>query len=742
MSSWIQQADAYVAETLKSWNIYTTVLAVILSALLIYPLFFPSEPDTHPLLLARQSVPAPIRQKGESAAYRASEVPHGYPLRSGLSVKDASAPRWTGGRDGDLRDIWREVARAGGVGPDGREIPRGLIMRVFGKDVTEYEIEDLTKEIIVLGKHFQDTGVTKLAIYLANDLEYLLAIFACSFYGISPVLFPFSLPQQQVFELINTTSADGLVCAAGALPLDAVGQECTNLKLLTWVVESTSRHMDWSGIPDTAANRLKVSVWHELVEQNTASKAPPENGALATPPPVFTIWQDQSTKRTEIVAFTHANLVAGVAGLIAALPLRQRFSSADLVVPADSFCNTYALCHTFAALYSHASVAVNSVAGTGVDIAAASSAVKPTVIIASAESVAALHSKESAGITGGMQRLGMATQSQAMAAGRMPTDTIIFKMLAPSASRTNPGQLRLLLVSERIAGGSPPITSTMLSDLRIFTKARIAYALTASNVAGAIAQTNVFDYRQESGGQCASFGGPVGSVEVKVSSTSEQEVSGAGDKGVVGELLVNGPAVVGGAYRTGCRVAIRSDGTIKCVSWSSMWAVLELLGGLPFTPSEVRFLSLSSSKYHIDDTAEEISAKFDTHNDIRVQLDIIDETVKRMHAYTDEMIRKARIRLQWNIYDLQEQVQTVEEDCLKMSANLRTVLKQHQAEPDAKEVQSTDHGESKGTGFGETMSTKGAGRAKNAGGRARIRTTGARRARNREDAGEDAKSTG
>lgn len=177
MSTWMQNADAFIAEALKSWNTYSSVLVVLLTALIVYPVFFTSEPDTHPLLLARQAIPAAIRKKGESAPYRASEIPHGYPLRSGLNVKDAAAPRWTGGKDGDLRDIWREVARAGGVGPEGREIPRGLIMRVFGKDVTEYEIEDLSKEINVLGKHFQESGVKKLAIYLANDIEYLLAIF-------------------------------------------------------------------------------------------------------------------------------------------------------------------------------------------------------------------------------------------------------------------------------------------------------------------------------------------------------------------------------------------------------------------------------------------------------------------------------------------------------------------------------------------------------------------------------------
>lgn len=50
-------------------------------------------------------------------------------------------------------------------------------MRVLGKDITEYEVETLSKEINILGSYWQAAGVKKLAIYLANDLEYLLSIF-------------------------------------------------------------------------------------------------------------------------------------------------------------------------------------------------------------------------------------------------------------------------------------------------------------------------------------------------------------------------------------------------------------------------------------------------------------------------------------------------------------------------------------------------------------------------------------
>lgn len=177
MSS-LESLDAQVSSLLSDWSITTTVLAVLIAAVLIYPLLYPSEPDTHPLLLARQSSASPVRNKGESAVYRSPEVPHGYPLRTGLNVKDPGAPRWSPGKDGDLRDVWREVQRGGSPSGDGKEVPSGLIMSVFGKEeVVEHDVAELSKEINVIGKHLKKSGAKKVAIYLPNSVEYLQTLF-------------------------------------------------------------------------------------------------------------------------------------------------------------------------------------------------------------------------------------------------------------------------------------------------------------------------------------------------------------------------------------------------------------------------------------------------------------------------------------------------------------------------------------------------------------------------------------
>ncbi|PIA91411.1 hypothetical protein CB0940_09826 [Cercospora beticola] len=564
MPNALESLDATVASLLADWNIVTSLLALALAAFFIYPVIYPNEPDTHPLLLARQATPSAVRQKGESAVYRSPEVPHGYALKSGLNVKDASAPRWASGKDGDIRDIWREVQKGGSQGPDGKEIPRGLIMTVLGKqEIIEHDVDELSKEIAIIGKHFKDAGVKKVAIYLPNSVEYLSTIFACAFHGLSPVLLPYNVPHPKVYELLNATGADALVANAGTIPLDDLTKSCQQLRLVTWVVERTSKHMDWNGVPDHAQGRLQVSVWHDLVDENKSSAGAqlPSNESGDKPGDVIFVWQHSDPAiKPEIVALTQDNIVAGTASLITAIPLRQRLSSADLVLPADTFTHSYVLCQTFAALFMHTSLAINSVAVPGVDLALARRGVAPTVIIASAETLAKLHQQETGALSSGLQKFGKYSQDQTIAAGRLPTDGLLFKLLAPKSGSTEPGKLRLILTSDRLGAGSPPLTSTMLSDLRIFTRSRIIYALTAPQVAGAVSQTNVFDYRRVDGAAHGHFGVPLSSVEVKL--LSPEDDSRVGGSEPKGQLAVIGPAVVGGRAQLNVQARIREDGTV------------------------------------------------------------------------------------------------------------------------------------------------------------------------------------
>jgi hypothetical protein len=112
--------DAGVTNLFGQWNVYSTGLVTLLLAVVSYRVISTRDPDVHPMLLARQAVPSSVRNEGESPIYRSHAAPHGMPLNTGLNVKDTGASKWSRGRDGDLRDIWKRAAEGGENGAKGR----------------------------------------------------------------------------------------------------------------------------------------------------------------------------------------------------------------------------------------------------------------------------------------------------------------------------------------------------------------------------------------------------------------------------------------------------------------------------------------------------------------------------------------------------------------------------------------------------------------------------------------------
>jgi hypothetical protein len=203
-------------------------------------------------------------------------------------------------------------------------------------------------------------------------------------------------------------------------------------------------------------------------------------------------------------------------------------------------------------LFSHSTVVINSVAGPGVDLTLATRSIAPTIVVVSAETAAKLHSTTSSAGLSGPKKFAHYLESRMLTAGRLPPDTFLTKLNAPSRATlgTTPGKLRLMFVSERVGLNSPPLTADDLSDLRIYTKARVLYALTAAKVAGAIAQTNVYDYRRglTPSNKHSHFGVPLSSLEIKVKDTPQHKTT---DEHIAGELIVTGSSVAGGEVSLG-----------------------------------------------------------------------------------------------------------------------------------------------------------------------------------------------
>lgn len=255
---------------------------------------------------------------------------------------------------------------------------------------------------------------------------------------------------------------------------------------------------------------------------------------------------------------------------MSALPAGQRFSPSDLFLPADSLTNSYTLCLTLAALFSHASIAINSVAGPGVEMALSLRGVAPTVVSISAETAAKLHHNTTSTITNNVQKFAHYAETRAMtSSGKFPVNSLLTKFNAPTRSSVaaTPGKLRLVFIAERSSTDNPPLTSTDLSDLRIYLNSRVIYALTAPRVAGAVAQTNIYDYRREEAegsrkNKHAHFGAPLNSVEIKLVDKDQWRTT---DAKVEGEVVVMGPAVSGLKTTLDPVARIREDGCLEYV---------------------------------------------------------------------------------------------------------------------------------------------------------------------------------
>ncbi|KAK4189654.1 peroxisomal long chain acyl-CoA synthetase 7 [Podospora australis] len=566
------RADESITGLFAQWNVWTSLIVTLFAGFLTYQISTRRDPDIHPFLLARQAQPSPVRQPGESPVYRSQAAPHGMPLQAGLNVKDPGASKWARGRDGDLRDIWRQVIA--GVQEDGpSKGATGRILTVEGTEhVVEHNLADLTRQINLIGRYILDRGGNRVAIYLPNSVELLLTLFACSFYNLTAVILPFDQPDDAVISMLRRSAADTVVTAPGSFPFDEVVKHYPSLRQLIWVVDEGSKHMDWNEIPQgTGGSAVNVSTWQDIIADPPVSAGADLPSPSETPKDVTIFWQNKPGQTEDMVRFTSANLIAAVAAQLFAVPTARRMSPADLFLPADSLANTHTLALTLAALYSNASVAFNSSSPAAADLALATQGIAPTIVSANPAALLKTHETVMQKINSTVfSREAHSLQTSALAQDGVFAPAGFLANYYDSAFRpkifgTEPGKLRLIFTAERVGAETPKLSSTVLSDLRVITGARVIYALTAANVAGAVAQTNFYDYRvtkDEEKEKCSHFGPPVTAAEVLLRDKGEYKST---DEGSKGEIIVKGPCVAGKEAALGVVGYIRHDHTLALI---------------------------------------------------------------------------------------------------------------------------------------------------------------------------------
>ncbi|KAG5957715.1 hypothetical protein E4U57_001745 [Claviceps arundinis] len=556
----LETIDSSITGLFFQWNAYSTALATALVLIITYRITSATEPDIHPLLLARQSLPSAVRHEGESAIYRSQSAPHGMPLNAGLNIKDAGVPKFSRGRDGDLRDIWRKAATGGDAGATGR-----LLTVLGSENVIEHKIADINRQINIIGRYLEEQGSIKVAIYLPNSIELLITLFACSFYpNLTTVILPFNVAEPELINMLTRSAVDTVITASGSFPLDSVVKAYSLIRQLIWVVDDGSRHMDWNDVPEGTGGSVNVTTWQDLVNDSPASaltELPPVDKDQV-PQDIVTFWQDKAGNIGEMVRFSQANLASAVSGQLVAIPSRERLTQTDLFLPVDALSNIHTLTLTLAALFSNASVALNSVAGQSADLALATQGVSPTVIVASPAALLRSHEESIRKLSGSLAKLSHTLSTKTLTQRGVHAASNALSAFAAGARLrvgTTPGKLRLVFTAERIGAHTPLLPCQVLSDLRVLSGARIIYALSAARVAGSVTQTAVFDYRVSADVK-THFGAPTTSVEIYMKDLGSHKTT---DDVVEGEIIVRGPCVSGGEAQLGVSGRLNEDNTLS-----------------------------------------------------------------------------------------------------------------------------------------------------------------------------------
>lgn len=403
--------------------------------------------------------------------------------------------------------------------------------------------DTITRQINLIGQHIAEQGGIRVAIYLPNSVELLAALFACAFgENLTAVLIPFGASEDELVSMLRRSAVDTVITATGEFPFDAVAKAYPGMRQLIWVVDQGSAHMDWSEVPEGIGGNVSVATWNDIVADAPADAGrglqDVKAGSEGSVGDVVTFWQTgRPGEQSDMVRFTQGNLVSGISGQLAAIPTKARLSNADLFLPADALTNIHTLVVTLAALYSNASVALNSAAGgQAVDLTVATQGIAPTVIVTSPAGLLQTHSRAMAKLPSPLGKLAHWLSSRTLVNNGIIEASNMLSVFASGARPvlgTTPGKLRLVYAADRAGARTPGMSPQALTDLRILTGARIVYAMAAAKVAGAVSQTAFYDYRAEADDTKGHFGSPTSSVEVVLKDMGSYKTS---DDHVAGEV--------------------------------------------------------------------------------------------------------------------------------------------------------------------------------------------------------------
>jgi hypothetical protein len=238
------------------------------------------------------------------------------------------------------------------------------------------------------------------------------------------------------------------------------------------------------------------------------------------------------------------------------LPKTEKYTPDDVFVPVDTLSDLYTRIHTYVALSSGSTIALNPIGGKHAHVELACKGAKPTIICVSPESLLEMQRQTRGSMMEMWHGLIHFFQTRTLQVhGQIPKGNFLTNIndyIRPNVG----GKLRLVFVAESGADEeSQALNSLDLSDLRVFFKSKVVYGLKHHKVAGAVTQCNVYDYRIQYPEKlpnrnkgiprlCAHFGPVTPGLEVKLKDS--QGYKADDPEGPKGEVWVSGLPVAGG----------------------------------------------------------------------------------------------------------------------------------------------------------------------------------------------------
>jgi hypothetical protein len=339
--------------------------------------------------------------------------------------------------------------------------------------------------------------------------------------------------------------------------------------------------MDFDKLPEGIDASVQIGNWHEITEGGSSSTELPNNSTYTTAPDVVTVWQKAKGDVGELVVTPQKNLVAGVAGVLTSIAPKEAFKPSDTFLSSEHLSSGYALLHHLAVLHRHGSVLLMSSASPSANLnlllghidksisesptpTITESKIRPTILLTSCEGMAAFNTQLFKSQMHGswINSFISMWRERSLRQGHL---------IRGAYTSTLPVGLRLIYVTHSTPNtASFVLTSTMFTLIRSFLGAQVIYVLTSKFVAGPVAQSGAYDYR-EAITKDAHFGSPATTVALKLRETDSEKLKpnyeGEVEKGVV---YARGPSVLAASEETdvslGIKGKFRDDLTLEVES--------------------------------------------------------------------------------------------------------------------------------------------------------------------------------